>query len=477
MSSPLSIVWLRRDLRLHDHAALARALKETGSIQPIFIFDTDILAGFPNPDDRRVSFIARTLTHMHAQLKKRGGGLLVLAGPAHEIVPKLSAALNASRVVCAADFEPATRARDEAVAHALKHHGELIRVVDHVIKPPYDMLKDDGTPFKVFTPYYKKWLSRLSPVDSAAYDVNDTGRYADRNALAHAAHAAGLTVLDIDAGEAAMLAATGYRYHQDELWNVDDVQGRLERFAQCKLLQYGTGRDMMAEAGTSQLSPYLRFGLVSVRECLRTAQIAGGEKWVSELVWREFYMSIMYHFPAVVDHEFTEKYRGQLAWQNNEAHFAAFCEGRTGYPVVDAAIRQLLQTGWMHNRARMIVASFLTKDLLTDWRFGERFFARHLMDYELASNNGGWQWAASTGTDAAPYFRVFNPELQSRKFDPKGDYIRRYVPELASLNDKTIHAPSTGLFAPKGYPSPIVDHKVMKDKAINLFRDLGRTLP
>lgn len=477
MSSPLSIVWLRRDLRLHDHAAFSRALKEEGAIQPIFIFDTDILAAFPNPHDRRVSFIARTLVHMHAQLKKRGGGMLVLAGSATEIVPKLTHALHASRVVCAADFEPATRKRDETVAAALKGSAELIRVVDHVIKPPHEMLKDDGNPFKVFTPYYKKWLQRLSPVASAPYDVNDKGRYADSTTLMQAARKAGLQVLNVDAGEAAMLAAIGYTYRDDDLWNVDDVQGRLARFAQCKLLQYGTGRDMVAQAGTSQLSPYLRFGLVSIRECLRTAQVPGGEKWVSELVWREFYMSILYHFPEVETQEFTEKYRGRLAWHHNEAHFAAFCEGRTGYPIVDAAVRQLLETGWMHNRARMIVASFLTKDLLTDWRWGDQFFAQHLMDYELASNNGGWQWAASTGTDAAPYFRVFNPELQSRKFDPNGEYIRRYVPELAKLDDKAIHAPSAGLLSPKGYPAPIVDHKVMKDKAISLFKDLGQHLP
>ncbi|MBN8543265.1 MAG: deoxyribodipyrimidine photo-lyase [Alphaproteobacteria bacterium] len=471
----LSLVWLRRDLRLHDHVPLSLALQASHPVQPIFIFDTDILARFNNPRDRRLSFIARTLHHMHTQLVKRGGGLLVLHGKPQEIIPKLASVLKADAIYSAEDFEPATIARDAAVKASLTTT-RFVQAVDHLIHAPYKILKDDGTPFKVFTPYYKQWQKHLSPADSAEALVNDKKRYADIAKSTTLAKQAGLNIVPMET-VAAMLTAIGYSEVEDALWNVDNAQDRLKTFIAQRLKAYGSARDFMATIGTSQLSPYLRFGLVSVRECLRAAQAAGvGEKWISELAWREFYAMILFHWPNVVREEFQAQYR-VIGWNQAGALWDAFTRGMTGYPIVDAAVRELLQTGWMHNRARMIVASFLTKDLLIDWRLGEEFFAQHLMDYELASNNGGWQWAASTGTDAAPYFRIFNPVLQSKKFDGAGKYIRHYVPELKSLSDKEIHAPwELGLMAPKSYPAPIVNHAEAKDKAVAVFRALGHKM-
>lgn len=472
----LTLAWIRREMRLHDNAVLHAALASPHPVQLVFVFDTDILANFANPNDRRVQFLARTLCHMHNQLAAKGGGMLVLAGRAQEVMPTLTHALGASQLVCAEDFEPATRSRDAAV-HAALAGTSFTQVLDHVMLSPARVLKDNGTPFKVFTPYYKKWLSMLTPTSAAEYVVHDAGRYASLAVQQQKAKHAGLQVLDCAMGEAAMLEAIGYNDAEDALWRVDDVAQRLSDFVDDKLRPYPAARNFLAESGTSKLSPYLRFGLVSVRECVRAAEAkGGGEKWINELCWREFYMAILYHFPFVTDLEFMVQYQNKLHWNRDEAQFAAFCEGRTGYPVVDAAVRELLSTGWMHNRARMIVASFLTKDLFIDWRWGETFFAKHLMDYELSSNCGGWQWASSTGTDAAPYFRIFNPVLQSEKFDADGVYIKTYVPELRGMDARDIHAPWESLLKPAGYPLPIVDHKTAKDHAVNVFRALGHKM-
>jgi deoxyribodipyrimidine photo-lyase len=472
-----SLVWMRRDLRLHDHAALAKALATAlaapDSVQPVFVFDTEILARFTNPRDRRLVFLAETLCQLDTQLKARGGRMLVLHGKASEMIPKLAVALNAPAVFSAEDFEPATRARDAAVKAALPMTTRFVQMLDHLMRAPQAMLKGDDTPYKVFTPFYKLWRADMGPRDYAAYEVKDAGRYAKADAVFNAVDSAGLTRVKLDAGPAALLAQIGYQYEQDALWRVDDVAERLRSFIAHKLKAYPTARDQLSIIGTSQLSPYLRFGLVSVRECVAAAmEKAGGEKWIVELGWREFYAAILYHFPQVVTQEFSAQYRdGAIPWSHDEGMARAFYEGRTGYPVVDAAVRELLETGSMHNRARMIVASFATKDLLLDWRLGEEFFAQHLMDYELASNNGGWQWAASTGTDAAPYFRIFNPVLQSKRFDPEGDYIRRYVPELRGVPAADIHAPwEAPLSKPASYPLPIVDHAAARERVIALFK-------
>jgi deoxyribodipyrimidine photo-lyase len=474
----LSLVWLRRDLRLSDHVPLALALAEPQPVQPVFVFDTEILARFANKRDRRVNFLARTLIDLHQTLKIRGGGMLVLHGAAKVAIPKLAVALKASAIYSAEDFEAATRARDGAVQRAIAPATRFVQAVDHLLRAPTQILKDDGTTFKVFTPYYKRWLASLSDADSAEAVVKDAGRYADFANITRQAEAAGLKRLDLDLGLEAVLAAMGYEAVADELWPVAGIPARLSTFTKQKLTAYPVARDMMADAGTSRLSPYLRFGLISIRACLRAAQAAGGgEKWISELAWREFYAMILYHFPHTATQEFQEQYRGSIPWNGTGAAWDAFCVGKTGFPIVDAALRELLTTGWMHNRARMIVASFLTKDLLIDWRLGEEFFAQHLMDYEMASNVGGWQWAASTGTDAAPYFRVFNPLLQSKKFDGAGEYIRRYVPELAGLKDDEIHEPAAlGLLRPASYPAPIVDHAAAKDRVIAAFKAAGMAL-
>ncbi len=470
---PTTLVWIRRDMRLHDHAALATALAEPHPIQPVFIFDSAILKRFHHKDDRRLSFIAATLISMHAELKKRGGGMLALHGNPNSLIPKLSHALGEGLIVAAEDMEPEARARDAHVAKAVGKDN-FIHVLDHLLMHPKKTVKDDGSAFRVFTPYAKRFNANLVPAAYAAYDVQDKNRYADYNASLKQAEKNGLKPLPLDDGPEALLSAIGYEYRDDPLWKMDEARGRLSAFAKRHITEYQSQRDRMDKEGTSQLSPYLRFGLISIRECMREAMKhrgAGAETWIKELIWREFYASILFHFPHVVELEFQEQYRG-LDWSYDKKHLQAFCEGRTGFPIIDAAMRQLLETGWMHNRARMIVASFVSKDLQLDWRLGEEHFAQYLMDYELASNNGGWQWASSVGTDAQPYFRVFNPYLQSEKFDPQGDYIRRYVPELRHLKGKDIHNPE-GLLRPSDYPQPIVDHAVARDAAIAMFKKLA----
>lgn len=475
-----SLVWLRRDLRLHDHAALATALVERAPVQPLFIFDTQILARFSNPRDRRLIFIAETLCQMDVQLRARGGQLLVLHGNPVDIIPKLATAVNVAAVFSAEDFEPATRARDVAVAKALPQTTRFVQMLDHLMRAPQQMLKGDGTPYKVFTPFYKRWQADMGPNDLAEYEVRDTGRYADAEKISCAAAAAGLKLIPLGQGPAHALAQIGYVYEKDALWRVDDVAERLRDFIAHKLRAYPTARDQLPAFGTSRLSPYLRHGLVSIRECMRAATAAGGgEKWIAELAWREFYAAILFYFPDVVTQEFMQHYRdGAIFWNRDENVAKAIFSGKTGYPIVDAAMRELLETGTMHNRARMIVASFASKDLLLDWRLGEEFFAQHLMDYDLASNNGGWQWSASTGTDAAPYFRIFNPVLQSKRFDPEGIYIRRYVPELKNISSVDIHAPwESPLIKPAAYPMPMVDHSAARDRALAAFKRAQKPMP
>lgn len=463
-----SLVWLRRDLRLHDHAALNAALADGAPVQAVFVFDTDILNRFPDPQDRRLRFIAHRLCQMEQKLQQYGGGLLVLHGSAKHIIPTLAEVLKPNAIHAGEDYEPSARARDAAVMKALPQI--FHRHKDHVIMAPDEVVKD-GDAYKVFTPYSKKWRDALTPSAFAPYPVKLKGRLADCKAAAKKAEESGLKRVPTHSPNA-MLEAIGYRDSEEPLWNVDDVQQRLKQFLSHHISGYTESRNMLAdEDGTSRLSPYLRFGLLSIREVAGAAMDKGGagaQKWLSELIWREFYAMILYHYPDSAQQEWQVQYRG-LDWRQDKAAFQRWCEGQTGYPVVDAAMRQLLCDGWMHNRARMIVASFLIKDLLIDWRLGEEHFAQYLMDYEQASNVGGWQWAASTGTDAQPYFRIFNPVLQSQKFDPEGEYIRRYVPELAGLDAKTIHEPWK-MGEVKGYPTPMVDHKAARAKALEMFK-------
>lgn len=469
MNKPLNLVWIRRDMRLHDHRALAAALKEEGDIQPVFIFDDEILERFSNKEDRRISFLADILQEMHETLKNRGGGMLVLHGKASEAMPALCRALGAEKLVAARDVEPSARERDRRVFKAVESICEMIPVEDHLILFPERVLKDNGTPYAVFTPYSKKWRTLLAEQDYAEAAVKDKGRYADIETISKTAKNAGLKVLPAEDAKA-LVAAVGYRYVDTGEWKPGIAQKRLHAFADKLLSGYKDARNFPGMDGTSMLSPYLRFGVISIRECLRAALHRGkSETWVSELIWRDFYAMILFHFPDVVHLEYQQKYRGSLDWSAKQAHFERWTDGQTGYPFVDAAMRQLLQTGWMHNRARMVVASFLTKDLHIDWRQGEEHFAQWLMDYDLASNNGGWQWSASTGTDAQPWFRIFNPIEQSKKFDPEGAYIRQYVPELRELENKYIHEPwkaKTKL----SYPDPIVEHAEARKKTLAMFK-------
>ena len=456
----LSLVWLRRDLRLHDHHVLHQALQYPEAVQLVFVFDTDILQQFPSPDDSRLSFIADALLNINAELTKRGGSLLVLYGRSEELIPQLAKQLCAKRVVAAKDFEPKTDRRDQQVLQKLKVIGvEMELVLDHLLVAP-DAVTRAGAAYKVFTPYAKAWRAYLAAPEP--YPVADDGRYAQISAIDNQ--------LALSNGVAQLLQQIGRSYNPKPMFVAAEGQAKLSEFVNSRLRHYATNRDFMAKAGTSALSPYLRFGLLSVRECYNAA--VGEEEsvsWINELIWREFYAMILWHYPACAEKDFQEAYRDKIIWEKNAAHLECWQQGKTGYPIVDAAMRQLVQEGWMHNRARMIVASFLTKDLLIDWRLGEQFFALHLMDYELASNVGGWQWAASTGTDSQPYFRVFNPQLQSEKFDPNGDYIRRYVPELQSCASPFIHAPTQ-------YYKPIVEHGMARKRAIAAFASAKNAL-
>jgi deoxyribodipyrimidine photo-lyase len=387
-------------------------------------------------------------------------------------VPRLAKSFGASCVFCSHDDDPYALERDRRVAARLKAEGAGFESVkDHVVFERQEVVSQAGTPFTVFTPYGKAWLARLRPEDVAEARPDDA-----RFALASSLEAAGL--------RCGNLALEEIGFVPSPTWLEPGAAAGRKRLRDFlpKLGDYPRARDMFGGEGTSGISAHLRFGTVSVRECVRAVwpdNGPGAAKWRAELVWREFYHAILANFPHVVGDAFREEYRG-LDWPGTAEHFEAWRQGQTGYPVVDAAMRCLRATGWMHNRLRMVAAMFLTKDLLVDWRLGEAEFARWLLDFDLANNNGGWQWSASTGVDAQPYFRIFNPVLQSRKFDPGGGFIRRWCPEIAHLDDERIHwphdagQPSLGLDG--GYPAPVVDHSLQRRRAIE-FLSRGLSSP
>jgi deoxyribodipyrimidine photo-lyase len=477
-----ALVWLRRDLRVDDHAALYHALKRARQVFVAFVFDRAILDALPRAD-RRVEFIRDSLVGVDAELRAlaashgvEDAGLVVLHGPAAEAIPALAARLRVAEVHASHDEEPYGHERDRAVHGALAHAGIALHLCkDHVVFERSEVLTLSGQPFSVFTPYKNAWLKKLAPYYLKAYPV--------------ARHAGALARRPADEPGVPALEAIGFQrtnLHALRLPSgpagaaelLDDFLGRIDR--------YHETRDFPAIKGPSYLSTHLRFGTVSVRRLAREAHQRmlaghrGAEVWLSELIWRDFYHQILHHHPRVAGHAFKPEY-DRIRWEHGrhaDELFAAWCEGRTGYPLVDAAMHQLAQTGYMHNRLRMVVASFLTKDLGLDWRRGEAWFALHLNDFDLAANNGGWQWAASSGCDAQPYFRIFNPVNQSEKFDPEGRFIRRYLPALAQLPDALIHAPwqarpvdlqAAGVRLGIDYPLPVVDHAAARQKTLERY--------
>lgn len=484
MDKPLdrALVWLRRDLRADDHAALHHALRAARQVWCVFVFDTTILDALPR-QDRRVEFIRDSLVGVDAELRALaashgvdGAGLIVRHGDARDEVPRLARQLGVAAVYANHDDEPEALARDAQVLGRLAEAGIALHTSkDHVVFERDEVKTQSGGSFSVFTPYKNAWLKKINPFYLSSYPV--------------ARHAGALAPRP--AGEAGVptLEAIGFQrtnLHQLKLPSgpagakelLADFLGRIDR--------YHETRDFPAIKGPSYLSTHLRFGTVSIRRLAREAHARmadgsrGAEIWLSELVWRDFYHQILHHHPHVVGASFKPAY-DTIKWDHGkhaDELFAAWCEGRTGYPLVDAAMHQINQTGYMHNRLRMVVASFLTKDLGIDWRRGEAYFARHLNDYDLAANNGGWQWAASTGCDAQPYFRIFNPVNQSEKFDPEGRFIRRYLPQLAKLPDKLIHAPwlarpmdlmAAGVTLGRDYPEPVVVHDAARAKTLQRF--------
>ncbi len=472
-----ALVWFRRDLRTADHPALAHALRDADTVWCAFVLDKPILDALPQ-DDRRVAFIRASLADLDAQIAALSGGrarLIVRHADAADEIPRLAAELGAQAVHAHHDDDPAALARDARVRERLAADGRELRTFkDHVIFERSELLTGSRTPYGVFTPYKNAWLKALHARPEL---LGDCGSDVDGSALAKGPRSPWR-------GGAAVPALAEFGFSPRPATAQDDPglrpgtaggEALLQEFLD-RMDDYDATRDFPARPGPSHLGIHLRFGTLSLRQLVRLAsqRIEGGSRgaqtWLSELIWRDFYHQVLFHHPHVVQ----RAYRADcdaIRWEQGpqaDAHFAAWCAGRTGYPLVDAGMRQLAATGYMHNRLRMVTASFLTKDLGISWQRGEAWFARHLNDYELASNNGGWQWAASTGCDAQPWFRIFNPVTQSERFDPQGAFIRRWVPELAALSGKAIHAPWKAGGA-DGYPAPIVDHEIARERTLARF--------
>ncbi|MGK7389728.1 MAG: cryptochrome/photolyase family protein [Candidatus Cyclobacteriaceae bacterium M2_1C_046] len=425
---PISIFWFRRDLRLDDNTGLFHALKGDLPVLPLFIFDKNILDDLYRKD-ARVEFIHKHLQEINSELKRKGSRLEVFHDTPEEAWKGLIKKYNIKSVYINNDYEPYARERDEQIKKLLQNNNiELQTFKDQVIFEKDEVMKKDGTPYNVFTPYSRSWRSALSKEDLKSYT---SALKFDNFFKSNFENIPSLNKLGFEKTNIPFPSA-----------NVTDYT----------LKHYKEKRDFPAEQGTSRIGPHLRFGTVSIRKLFSQAQ-GKSDTYVNELIWREFYQMILWHYPDVVTENFNRKY-DKVAWRNNADEFDKWCEGKTGYPIVDAGMRQLNSIGYMHNRVRMITASFLSKHLLIDWRWGEAYFADKLLDYELASNNGGWQWAAGTGVDAAPYFRVFNPELQEKKFDPDKAYIKKWVSEYNT----------------KAYPKPMVDHKEARERAINTYK-------
>ena len=425
-----ALFWHRRDLRIDDNKALFEALKQNEIVHPIFIFDKSILDKLPN-NDQRILFIYQEIESLKKSYQNLGSDLWVYYGEPSEIIPKIAQELNCSSVYFNNDYEPYALQRDQEIQVSLNNIKiEFIGNKDHVIFEKNEVLKDDGKPYTIFTPYSRKWKANLKEEDLREYSIEKySGNLVQKQQ------------------EEALITLEEMGFESKVLHDFPD------RIAKNEILKnYHLSRNFPAVKGTSKLSLHLRFGTISIRKLALIAR-EQNETYLNELIWRDFYQMIIFHFPKSAENSFKAQY-DKIIWEKNEVHFDSWCTGKTGYPIVDAGMRELNATGFMHNRVRMVVASFLTKHLLLDWRLGAAYFAEKLLDFELASNTGGWQWAAGCGCDAAPYFRVFNPQAQQEKFDKSFEYIKKWVPEYGTSS----------------YPEPIIEHKFARERILQRFK-------
>ena len=425
-----ALFWHRRDLRIDDNKGLFDALKQNEIVHPLFIFDKSILDKLPN-NDQRILFIYQEIESLKKSYQNLGSDLWVYYGEPSEIIPKIAQELNCSSVYFNNDYEPYALQRDQEIQVSLnKIKIEFIGNKDHVIFEKNEVLKDDGKPYTIFTPYSRKWKANLKEEDLREYSIEKySGNLVQKQQ------------------EEALITLEEMGFESKVLHDFPD------RIAKNEILKnYHLSRNFPAVKGTSKLSLHLRFGTISIRKLALIAR-EQNETYLNELIWRDFYQMIIFHFPKSAENSFKTQY-DKIIWEKNEVHFDSWCTGKTGYPIVDAGMRELNATGFMHNRVRMVVASFLTKHLLLDWRLGAAYFAEKLLDFELASNTGGWQWAAGCGCDAAPYFRVFNPQAQQEKFDKSLEYIKKWVPEYGTSS----------------YPEPIIEHKFARERILQRFK-------